>query len=133
MTDREIQIEEDLLNNKYYGDKCRVKENELMPWSPEDEKRMEELRCREMVHSCLIYGTDPYKEGTHWVMGVGHVKQTWMTPYEERLGKQRVKEIVDEEKEEFKHATVLKNVHTDCEGVTYNAVVFDRDREECCP
>ncbi len=130
MTNKEIEREKNALYKKYYGDKCRVPANLTQPWTPEDKRRDEELSCIEMIHSCLTYGTDPYEVGTHWVVGKGHVTQTWMTPYEETLGVERVKELVEQEREEYKHAFINHGVYTDCEGLSYNSVTFRDDRPE---
>ena len=56
MTGKQIKNAWHDLNVKYYGDKCRSIENLLQPRSKKDEKLEEELWCREMINSCLIYG-----------------------------------------------------------------------------
>lgn len=130
MTDTEIEREREALRQKYYGDGCTDFKNLKQPWTPEDKRRDEELWCIEMIHSCLTYGSDPYEVSEHWVPGKGYVKQSWMTRYEETLGVERVKELVEQEREEYKHAFIHVGTHTDNEGVTYNSVTFFRDQKE---
>ncbi len=79
-----------------------------------------ELRCRDMINSCLCYGSDPYSS-------------SYVQKYEKDLGKSRVLELIEEQKEDFAKATVYEGVHTDSEGVVYNSIVWaddEKDEEE---
>ena len=68
MTAREIQAAEKILNMRYYGDNARTLNNLKRPRLKEDEIFEEELSCREMINSIMIYGgsceksTYQYKE-----------------------------------------------------------------------
>lgn len=124
MTDKELHKLEDELNEKYYGDKPRFPDNLKMPISEEDKRRFEEIRCIEMINSCLAYGDDPYKVHDKWWYGHGYCKRTYMSDYEDKLGVEAVKKLVEQQREEFSKATILKNTHTDSEGVSYNTVIF---------
>ena len=76
----------------------------------EEQNRLyEELSCRSMINSCLIYWTrfleSRYKDD--------YIKELW---------EMRVKELYDEQLEDFKKATVYHNVYEDWEGCTYNSI-----------
>lgn len=68
-----------------------------------------ELQCREMINSCLCYGTD-------------FLTSRYAKDFIDKIGFDRVHELYEEQVEDFKKATLYINVHTDCEGVTYNSI-----------
>lgn len=71
---------------------------------------MEERFCYEMVNSCLTYG---YSLDCKYIIA-----------YYKTLGKKRVEEICEEQKEYFKnHVTIKMNSFIDDEGLTYNSIV----------
>ena len=75
----------------------------------------DELSCREMINSCLIYG-DPtafYDEST------GEF-QEYAQSYVKDLGAETVKRLWDEQLADFAKATVVFGVYTDSEGCSYN-------------
>ena len=111
MTNKEIKKAWHDLNTKYYGDKCRSIENLLQPRSKKDEKLEEELWCREMINSCLIYwrSRDYFFEKYGW-------------KYIEKLGIRRVNKIFKEQEEDIKKSMVKCSVYEDSEGVTYNSI-----------
>ena len=93
----------------------------------------EELDIREFMLSCLVYHQDYFTE----------IQQSWYVDNRrsddfdwdrlERLGvkngRQRVQELWDEMKKDFaEHATILNNVGTDSEGVSYNSVIWDDEK-----
>lgn len=123
MTGEEIKRQEEALWTKYYGDKCRSIDNLIMPWSKEDEILMEELNCRDMIQSMLIYGSS-VEEGSYDF-------NRYLASYYDKslrkdalLSKSRVLELIKEEKEEISSAVIHRNVYTDCEGCTYNSVEY---------
>ena len=127
MTDKQLNAARDQLNQKYYGDECRIPENLKMPISEEDERIFEELDCIDMINSCLAYGSDPYAIHDKWWCGHGYCKRSYMSDYEDKLGKERVQELVNQQREEFSHAIIMHSVYTDGEGCTYNSVIFADD------
>ena len=74
------------------------------------------LNCIEMIHSILTYG---YTEDENEVLESRYIQK-----YIPLLGEEKVKELVKNEIEEYKQATINKDVWTDSEGVSYNSVKF---------
>ena len=127
MTTKQLeQIKKDL-NTKYYGNKCYLPENLLMPITKEDKQTYAELDCIEMINSCLAYGSDPYRTINKWWYGHGYCERSYLSDHIDTLGEKRVKELYEMQKAEFEKATILRNVYTDSEGMTYNSVVFADD------
>ena len=124
MTRKQLEAIRNQLNTKYYGDECRIPANLKMPISAEDEQTFKELDCIEMIDSCLTYGSDPYAIHDKWWYGHGYCKRSYMSDYEDELGVERVKELVDQQREEFSHAIIKRGVYTDSEGCTYNSVIY---------
>lgn len=85
-------------------------------WTDEQKELDRKIACIEMIHSILTY--DDIKSADD-VM-----QNKYMQRYIEELGETKVKELVEQEIEEFKSATINKDVYTDSEGVTYNSVTF---------
>lgn len=102
--------------------------------TPEEIREMQELDCRSMINSCLIYGSARYEffDGQNLV-GYGLKYRKWLdcdkctdeqcAAY--ALPDARVIELFREQKERFAHASVHHNVFTDHEGCTYNSVEWD--------
>lgn len=111
MTGKEIKKAWQDLNTKYYGDKSRWPENLLQPRSKKDEKLKEELRCREMINSCLIYGRskDYFFEKYAW-------------KYIEKLGIRKVNKLFEEQEGDIKKSIVKCSVYEDSEWCTYNSI-----------
>lgn len=125
MTGEEIKKQEEALWTKYYGDKCRTRDNLKMPWSKEDEILMEELNCRDMIHSILIYGSSAdVEEGSRDFNRYLARYYDKSLNKEALLSKSRVLELIKEEKEEISNAVIYRNVYTDCEGLTYNSIEY---------
>lgn len=79
-------------------------------WS-EDQKRLdEELMCREMIDSCLIYGVDFFNS-------------KYKNDYTKELGEKRLSEIYNEQLKHFEKCEVLYNSYRDSEGVYYNSLI----------
>lgn len=86
----------------------------------EQKKIDDELGCREMINSCLCYGSIE----DFWAERNGSFDGSYATPYVNDLGLDRVKEIVEEQIRDFEKATVKRNVYTDNEGCSYNSIVW---------
>lgn len=84
------------------------------------------LDCIEMIHSILTYAPDNNRT-LEYVLD-----NKYMQKYIEKLGEDKVREIANQEVEEYKNATINSNVYTDSEGVTYNSVTFKDDIKESC-
>lgn len=80
----------------------------------EEQKQLDkELSLREMIMSCLTYGTDIYN--SHYTLD-----------YKDKVGEERFYEILKEQETYFKeHCRVEYNVYTDNEGCTYNSCIED--------
>lgn len=84
----------------------------------DEQKQLDrELWCREMINSILVY------HGKFNIMNDEYLKK-----YIKELGLERVKELVDEQVEDFEKAIVLKNTSVDCEGVSYNSIIWADER-----
>lgn len=120
MTDKQIQKAKDELNFKYYGGDVRIPQNEKRPWTKDDKILMEELSCREMINSMLIYGSSVDEGGWSFnkYLATYYKGDAWRKPL---LTKERVLELIAEQKKSFEKATVLRNVYEDSEGCTYNS------------
>lgn len=102
--------------------------------TPDEIREMQELDCRSMINSCLIYGSARYDffDGQNLV-GYGLTYRKWLmcdkctdeqcAAY--ALSDARVIELFMEQKERFAHASVRHNVFTDHEGCSYNSVEWD--------
>ena len=76
----------------------------------EERRIYEEMCCREMIMSCLIYGYNIYTSD--------YVKN-----YCDILGDQRVFELCKDQEEYFKnHVRVIKNIGVDGENISYNGI-----------
>ncbi len=119
MTGNQIEKLKHELNTKHYGNKCHMPENEILPWTREEEVLMQELQIREMINSILIYGGDP-TEGT-WK------HDEYLKPYYEGtdwrnkgfVTRERVNELIEEQKADFAKAEV-GYAGCDSEGCSYN-------------
>ena len=91
----------------------------MMPRTPEQQRLIDELDCRDMINSCLIYGQgyDFYNTRT------GNFGQYAMR-YIKYLGVETVKRLWDEQCADFAKAIVRRNVYQDSEGCTYNSCIW---------
>jgi hypothetical protein len=126
MTGKQIEKAKDELYFKYYGDECRIPENLKQPWTKEDEVLYEELSCREMINSILIYGGSCEKGGYKY--------ERYLKPYIEGdlwhktlLSEERVDELIKEQQDSLSRATISADVYTDSEGCTYNSCKWEDD------
>lgn len=96
-----------------------------------------ELDCRDMINSCLAYGSafrDFYcgelvRYGLNYRKPLEGEKVMKFCTEAQRnayaLSDERVIELYQEQVERFKMAKVRHNVHTDYEGCSYNSVEWD--------
>ena len=118
MTRKEIEATRELLNLRYYGNNPHLPEYQLREWLPEDEVLEEELSCREMINSIMIYGGDcsedsyqykkyliSYVEGNPWHKGL--------------ITKERLAQLIEEQREDIKKAQI-GFAGCDSEGCSYN-------------
>ena len=124
MTDKQIQAAKDRLNEKYYGDEPHLPCNLKQRWNKKDKQLDKELSCREMINSCLIYGSDPFRKIEKWWYGHDYCERSYMSDYEDELGKERVRQLYEEQKYDISQATIHHGVHTDSEGLTYNSITW---------
>lgn len=85
----------------------------------QDKRIADELSCREMINSCLIYGnpTAFYDESTLEF-------QYYAQRYVNDLGEETVKRLWNEQLADFAKATVVFGVYTDSEGCCYNNCIW---------
>lgn len=82
----------------------------------------DELDCISMIHSILTYSSNHNTEAV--------LNNKYLQDYINSLGIDKVKDLVNQEIEEFKNATINTDVYTDGEGVSYNSVTFKDDVNE---
>lgn len=105
MTDREIKNAEKMLPPM-----TRVP---FAEWTEEQKQLDSELSCRDMINSILCY------DGAKGLKG-----NRYLQSYIDELGEATVTRLCKEQIEDFRKAVVLKNVHIDNEGVSYNSVIW---------
>lgn len=81
----------------------------------------DEIRAISMIHSILTYANE-----SNWTPEYV-LDNKYMKSSIEDLGEERVRELANQEIEEYKQATINKDVYTDSEGVSYNSVTFKDD------
>ena len=105
MNSKEIEkIRMELLHNEKLSEKWHIKgSNERLLY--------EEMNLRSMIMSCLCYGYNIYTDN-------------YTLKFKDILGEDRFLKVCKEQKEYFDtKCKVVKNVHTDFEGVTYNSII----------
>ena len=109
MTDREIKRMEKSLPGW---------ENGKPPVRTEEQKRLaEELWCRGMINSILTYHQMKDIEPGAYYYG------QYLKKYEKTLGSERVRELCEEQLDDFRKA-VVRFAGYDGEGVSYNSVIW---------
>ena len=111
MTGKQIKALRDTIRGKDWRD-----------LTPEQRTMDTELDCREMINSCLCYGSirDFWREN--------YRGERYCDRYVRALGMTRVRELSEEQEADFAKARVLHDVFTDSEGCTYNSIVWEDDR-----
>lgn len=89
----------------------------------QNKRTADELSCREMINSCLIYG-DP----TAFYDESAGKFQEYAQRYVKDLGAETVKRLWDEQLADFAKATVVFGVYTDSEGCCYNSCIWADER-----
>ncbi len=84
--------------------------------TPEQKRLHRELKCRDMINSCLCYGSS-------------FLESRYSEPYIQELGEERVLELYNEQKTDFDRAIVFHNVHEDSGGCTYNSIKWEDEIE----
>ena len=112
MTDKQIEKLGDSLRGKMFKDMTK-----------EERTLYDELSCRGMINSCLIYGTARY----NFYDPATGIFAYYAHDHIERLGKDEVIRLYNEQVEDFKKAVVIRNVYTDSEGCTYNSCKWADD------
>ena len=122
MTAKQIQAAKDLLHMRYYGDNPRTPDNLKRQWLKEDEVFEEELSCREMINSIMIYGGSCGKDTYEY--------NKYLKPYTEKgtwhdglITVARLDELIREQKEDIAKAEIGFAGY-DSEGVSYNYCRF---------
>lgn len=105
MTDKEMKKLKDTLPKW---------ENGKPPVLTKEQKLLDrKLWCVEMINSILTYN------GKENIMDNEYLKS-----YIEELGIETVEELVNEQVKDFDEAIVLENVHIDCDGLSYNSIIW---------
>ena len=66
---------------------------------------------KSMMESCYTYGS---------IDKDGYQYERYILPYKEKLGKELFDKVYKEESKRLKNYEVVRDVHTDSEGVSYN-------------
>ena len=66
----------------------------------------------------------PFRKIEKWWYGHGYCERSYMSDYEDELGKERVRQLYEEQKFDISQATIHHGVHTDSEGLTYNSITW---------
>lgn len=104
MTDKQIEQAKKALPKWEAGKKT--------VYTPEQEHLKKELWCRDMINSILCY------DGKRDV-----IKNRYLYNYIKDLGVDVVQRLIDEQIADFDKAVVLRNVHRDSEGISYNSII----------
>lgn len=105
MTDKELQKLKDSLP-KWENGKAPT-------FTAEQEELDKKIWCIEMINSILIYN------GKNDIM-----KNPYLKKHIDELGYKVVEELVKEQIKDVEKAKILRNVHVDYEGVSYNSIVW---------
>lgn len=105
MTDREIKNARKVLP--------LITQVPMAEWTKEYKQLYSELSCRDMINSILCYNGPAGLKGNRYLQS-----------YIDELGEAIVSKLCEEQIKDFRMAVVLKNVHIDNEGVSYNSVIW---------
>lgn len=84
----------------------------------EQEQLERKLWCIEMINSILIY------DGKNNIM-----ENPYLQKYIDELGLEVVKYLVNEQIKDVEKAKVLKNTSVDCDGISYNSIVWADEQQ----
>ena len=142
MTRKEIELAKQNLNKRIreaigqdnlVGWKKVLKEKGLLRELYVFENEDNELSAREMINCNLCYGEDYFKPIERWIFEKqAHGIKSYAEEDAEAIvgGMTRVREIFEEQKADFEQATVIRNAHTDSEGLSYSTIVWADERAE---
>lgn len=108
MTDKQIEKIRNEIPQFKNGIPCEL--------TPEQKILHRELDCRDMINSCLCYGSK-------------FLESRYSEPYIKELGKEKVVQLYNEQKEDFDKAIVFHNVYVDSEGCSYNSIKWEDEIE----
>lgn len=113
MTGKEIEkAKKDL--HVWENGKCRK-------LTKEEEKLDEELSCRDMIDSIICYGIQG-RSAYQILFDEENGYHNYLARYTNILGRDRVLELIAEQLNDIVY--IKENVYTDCEGLSYNSVVY---------
>ena len=86
-----------------------------LPYTDELKQLENELDCREMINSILVYGNvDSDIDNIY--------NNKFLTDYRDTLSEDRIKKLIKEQQDDLKKSKIISDSYTDSEGVTYNSV-----------
>lgn len=109
MTRKEIEKAYNILYKKYYWDNPHTNKYLLKKWTKKDKTTENELNCREMLNSCLLYS------------GWDIVHSQYLKSYILELWEEKVQKLYEEQLKDFKEAKTCK-VWEDSEWWTYFSI-----------
>ena len=88
----------------------------------EYELRQQELSCINMINSILAYGW--FGQDAEWVMQHEEkAYKNYLAEYVALFGRKKVVELIQGQINSIK--SIMRNVHTDSEGLSYNSIVWN--------
>lgn len=88
----------------------------------EYELRDRELSCISMINSILAYNW--FEQDAEGIMQMEERNHhNYLAEYVALFGRKKVVEWIQEQMDSIK--TIMRNVHTDSEGVTYNSIIWN--------
>ena len=109
MTEKERLLAERNLSSKQHGCDYQSKEYQI-------------LSCISMINSILAYG---YDDNAEYVLErEEHRYHNYLKEYVEKLGREKVLSLIKGQIRDIKE--IEEGVYTDCEGLTYNSIVWVR-------
>ena len=116
MTDKEIEQRQDDIYYRVYRGGVRIGRYDR--FSRQELQELEEMSCRDMINSCLVYGRRGFYDdetGTFGRYGEDYVK---------KLGRELTLQLWEAQKERFSHART-HYAGTDSEGGGYWGITWD--------
>ena len=103
-----------------------IKEDKDDLFEPDEKYNVyaDENECIDMIHSIMAYSRD-FKDGEDLVSEQEHRYTDYLKKFKDELGRDKVVELADIQVKRPHH--IKKNVVTDSEGLSYNALIFDED------
>ena len=86
-------------------------------WNKKQQKLDAELSCTEMIDSIICYGEKDFDK---------ILNDRYLMSYIQELGIEKVKKLIKGQLDEKPY--IIKGVYTDCDGLTYNTMIF-KDEE----